>query len=397
LPSGILNSDKTVVISNGTVVNPEVLLEEISTVKKRKKDIAKLYISDRAHVLLPYHPMMDGVEEKLKGEKAIGTTKKGIGPCYSDKINRYGIRFCDLLNKDSLKEKIEFLYKIKKHTLESFGEKLNITEKELYEKCLNYGKEFKNNIADTSVIISDALESGKSVLFEGAHGTMLCIDHGTFPYVTSSNTVAGSVCSAAGIGPQNINKVIGIVKAYTSRVGEGPFVTELGTYQEAKQENKEEGLTPSDLKLMDKSEYLIGKYIRKKGHEYGTTTGRPRRCGWLDIVLLKHSKRVNGLTEIAITRLDILTGLKKLKICVKYKLDGKTLDNFPADVNLLGKCKPVYIELNGWNEDISKKRDYESLPDNCKKYLEKIEELLKTKIRIISVGPDREETIIRKI
>ncbi|MBU4190365.1 MAG: adenylosuccinate synthase [Candidatus Thermoplasmatota archaeon] len=369
LPSGILHPEKKSVIGNGVVVDPNILIEEIEAVEK-KGILPNLFISKRANVIMPYHKMMDDAEEKLRGKK-IGTTKRGIGPCYSDKISRYGIRMMDIVDEEILKEKLNNVIPVKQKIFQAFGEKTTLSKDEILKEYLGYGKKLRKYIADTSVIINNAFDDKKNVLLEGAQGTQLDIDHGTYPYTTSSSTVAGGGCTGAGISPLKIKKIIGVVKAYTTRVGEGPLPTEL----------KDE----------------TGKCIRDRGREYGTTTGRPRRCGWLDMVVVNYACRINGFTSLAVTKIDVLSGLEKLKICKAYKYDDKIIKDFPAEPNVLKKCTPIYDEMDGW-EDIKDwkeiiKNGYNALPENMKKYLEYISSSSKVPIGIVSVGPGREETI----
>ncbi len=376
IPSGAVRGKK-VVCSGGMVINPQELIEEIRFLERRGIE-PDLVVSLRAHVTLPYHPVFDRASEKRKGEEKIGTTGKGIGPTYSDKMKRVeAIRIEDLVS-NKFKEKISKVLEAKKKWLIEYGAIKDKNEIEKYKNVIlneytNYGEKLKKYVGDDSLIINEALDQGKKVLFEGAQGTLLDVDHGTYPYVTSSNAVAGGACTGAGVGPNKIKRIIGVAKAYTTRVGRGPFPTEL----------KEE----------------TGDLIREKGGEYGTTTGRPRRCGWLDILILNYAKRVNGLTELALTKLDVLSGITPLKICVAYNLNGKKLKNFPVSTELVEKCKPKYVELEGWSDlgreewrEIAKK-GYDALPQEAKNYVEEIERRVNLPIKIISVGPGREETI----
>lgn len=369
IPSGILYDDKINVIGNGVVVDPKALFDEIEYLVGEGVAVTpnKLIISDRAHLILPYHKILDVLKEKARGKNDIGTTGKGIGPCYTDKFERCGIRICDLLHDDvfeqKLKENIEAKNQIITKVLN--GEPLD------YNKILKEYKEYADRIRpfvkDTSVCIYDAIKSNKSVLFEGAQGMLLDIDYGTYPYVTSSNTTAGGVCSGTGIGPTLINNAVGIAKAYTTRVGKGPFPTEL--------------------------EDSVGDWIREKGHEYGVTTGRSRRCGWLDLVILKTTARVSGLTSLAVTKIDTLAGLKEIKVCVGYKFNNEIIDYFPASLEDLAQCEPVYEVFEGWDEKVADARSYEELPESAKKYLNRIAEFTSTKISYVSVGPKRDQTI----
>lgn len=366
IPSGIFNQNIQNIMSNGMVIDLKALVNEINMLKSKGFDCENLHISDRAHVLFPYHIQLDKIFENIKGNDKVGTTKKGIGPCYTDKTMRIGIRIGDLLNKDSfykkLSQNIEYVNKI----LSIFNSKtFDVTE--LYNEYTSYANIIKPHIKDTSLFLINALNENKKILFEGAQGIMLCLDHGTYPYVTSSSPSAASVALNCGIPPQSIQKVLGITKSYATRVGEGVFPTEIF----------------SD----------ISNTIRETAHEYGTTTGRARRIGWLDTVVLKHGKRISGITDLAITLLDVLTGFEKLKICTSYMLDGKEIDYIPSTIEEFNKCKPIYIELDGWYEDISNVKSFDNIPKNAKNYIRKIEEITGINVSIISVGPDREQTI----
>ena len=369
IPSGILHDNKLNIIGNGVVVDPKALFTEIDYLEAEGVKVTpnKLIISDRAHVIMPYHKVLDKLKEKARGKNDIGTTGKGIGPCYTDKFERSGIRICDLIDeevfKEKLKENIEFKNKYIVNVLG--GEALNYDE--ILKEYLELAERLRPYVQDTSVRLYNEIKEEKNVLFEGAQGLLLDIDYGTYPYVTSSNTTACGVASGSGIGPTMITNAVGIAKAYTTRVGKGPFPTEL--------DNE------------------IGEWIREKGHEYGVTTGRSRRCGWLDAVILKTTVRVSGLTSLCVTKIDTLAGLEKLKICVGYKFDNKVIDYFPASLNDLAKCEPIYEEFDGWGDEVAKARSYEELPENAKKYLSRIEELTGTKISIIGVGPRRDQTI----
>ena len=369
IPSGILHDNKLNIIGNGVVVDPKALFTEIDYLEAEgvKVTPSKLIISDRAHVIMPYHKVLDKLKEKARGKNDIGTTGKGIGPCYTDKFERSGIRVCDLIDeevfKEKLKENIEFKNKYIVNVLG--GEALNYDE--ILKEYLKLAERLRPYVQDTSVRLYDEIKQDKNILFEGAQGMLLDIDYGTYPYVTSSNTTACGVASGSGIGPTMITNAVGIAKAYTTRVGKGPFPTEL--------DNE------------------IGEWIREKGHEYGVTTGRSRRCGWLDAVILKTTVRVSGLTSLCVTKIDTLAGLEKLKICVGYKFDNKVIDYFPASLNDLAKCEPIYEEFDGWGDEVADARSYEELPENAKKYLARIEELTGTKISIIGVGPRRDQTI----
>ena len=352
IPSGLLNN-KICILGNGMVVDPESLMEECKTLKKQGYKISKnLLISDRAHLILMHHRREDS---KGHGRK-IGTTGRGIGPCYTQKISRKGLRMSDLLySKKTVDEYLKTNFK--------GNERLKT------KKLLNKFKRlFGKNIADTSLKIDELHKNGKKIIFEGAQGTLLDIDHGTYPFVTSSNSTAGGALTGSGFGPANIKQVWGVAKAYTTRVGEGPFSTELNS--------------------------KIGEKLRKIGNEYGATTGRPRRCGWLDIVILRYACRVNGLTHLVISKLDVLDKFKKIKVCTSYKYKGKIIKNFPSSVEMLDKCRPVYKTLNGWQKDISECKKYADLPKEAKEYLRFIEKQLKTPIKIISVGQNRNQTIV---
>ena len=366
IPSGIFNQNIQNIMSNGMVIDLKALVNEIDILKSKGFDCENLHISDRAHVLFPYHIQLDEIFENIKGNDKVGTTKKGIGPCYTDKAMRIGIRIGDLLNKDSfykkLSQNVEYVNK-----LLSIFNSTTFDVNELYNEYTSYANIIKPHIKDTSLFLMNTLNENKKILFEGAQGIMLCLDHGTYPYVTSSSPSAASVALNCGIPPQSIQKVLGITKSYATRVGEGVFPTEIF----------------SD----------ISNTIRETAHEYGTTTGRARRIGWLDTVVLKHGKRISGITDLAITLLDVLTGFEKLKICTSYMLDGKEIDYIPSTIEELNKCKPVYIELDGWYEDISNVKSFNNLPKNAKNYIHKIEEITGINVSIISVGPDREQTI----
>ncbi|NPV50800.1 MAG: adenylosuccinate synthase [Candidatus Methanofastidiosum sp.] len=369
MPSGAVHR-KSLVLGNGVVVDPKVLIEEIEKLKKDgfNPDIS---ISDRANIIMPYHRILDGIEETMKGAHAAGTTRKGIGPCYSDKISRFGIRFSDLLDLEVFREKLNLIVPIKQKIFDAFGEDLNLDIEAIYDEYVSYRGYLKNYVKDTSVFLNKAYDEGKNVLMEGAQGTHLDIDHGIYPFTTSSNTNSGGICTGSGVSPNKIDRIVGITKAYTSRVGEGPFPTEL----------------------LDKE----GDLLREKGREFGTTTGRPRRCGWLDLVLVKYSCLLNNFSGLAITKIDVLTGMKKLKICYAYDYKGKTLYDFPSNMRILSQCKPLYAEFDGWEDfDWSKIKDAKSLPKEIKTYTQYIEEQTKTPICMISYGPKRNETLLIK-
>ena len=369
IPSGILYDNKLNIIGNGVVVDPKALFTEIDYLEGEDVSVTpnKLIVSDRAHVIMPYHKVLDKLKEKARGKNDIGTTGKGIGPCYTDKYERSGIRICDLIDEEVFKEKLKENIEAKnKYIINVLGGEA-LSYDEILKEYLELAERLRPYVKDTSVRLYDEIKEDKTVLFEGAQGMLLDIDYGTYPYVTSSNTTACGVASGAGIGPTMITNAVGIAKAYTTRVGKGPFPTEL--------DNE------------------IGEWIREKGHEYGVTTGRSRRCGWLDAVILKTTVRVSGLTSLCVTKIDTLAGLEKLKICVGYKFDGKVIDYFPASLNDLAKCEPIYEEFEGWGEEVADARSYDELPLNAKKYLTRIEELTGTKISIVGVGPKRDQTI----
>ena len=370
LPSGILYNDKVCIIGNGVVIEPKVFLGEIDALAEKKVNISNLKISNRAHVLMPYHRVLDELQEEDLGENKLGTTKNGIGPCYMDKASRLGIRIVDLMNKEVFAKKLKFNLELKNKLLKKLYNHDGFNYDELLKEYLEYADRLKPYVADTTTILNKAIKDKKNILFEGAQATMLDLDHGTYPFVTSSYPAAGGACTGSGVGPRKIDNVIGVVKAYSTRVGEGPFPSELNDD--------------------------IGQAIRDKGGEYGTVTGRPRRCGWLDACVVKYASYVNGLDSIAITRLDILDELDKLKICVAYKYNGKILEGYPADLEVLSKAEPVYEEFEGWKTSTRDIREYDKLPENAKKYLKRLSEVIETDISIVSVGAGREETIIVK-
>lgn len=368
VPSGIFGAKKLSVIGNGVVVNPKALLEEIHYLEDNGVDVSGLRISNRAHVTMPYHILLDKCEEKAKGDQKVGTTQKGIGPTYMDKVARIGIRMCDLLEKDTFEKKLRENLDLKNALFTKIYGVEPLKFDDIFDEYYQYGQELKKYVTDTSLLINDEMDANKKVLFEGAQGTMLDIDDGTYPYVTSSNPAAGGASTGAGVGPNRIDRVVGICKAYTTRVGEGPFPTELTDE--------------------------IGDHIRETGHEYGVVTGRPRRVGWLDAVALRHAHRVDGLNYLSLNLLDVLSGLKTIKIARAYELDGKEINYYPASLEELDRCKPVYDELPGWDEDITNVTKFDDLPENAKNYLKRIEELTDTPLATVSVGPDREQTMI---
>lgn len=370
VPCGIFYPQVTCIIGNGVAVNPAVLLEEMDSLLQRGIDLSHLYISDRANLIMPYHTFLDGLEEESRGGKAIGTTRKGIGPAFSDKIARLGIRAGDLLDREMFRERLSHLLEHKNAIITKvFGaEPLSLDG--IFKQYCEYGERLAPHIRETTLMIAEALESGSKVLMEGAQGTLLDPDFGTYPFGTSSSPLAGEASIGAGFGPTRIERVIGVFKAFCSRVGAGPFPTEL--------------------------EDETGDLIRERGHEYGTVTGRPRRCGWFDAVAARFSQRVNSCTGLAITRLDILDTLPGLKMCTGYELDGQVTDNFPASAAALARCRPVYEELPGWQTPISDIRQFEQLPREAQQYVNRIEELLSCPADIISVGSAREQTIVRR-
>ena len=368
IPSGIFYKDKISVMGNGMVINPKSLVEELKGLQARGIDTSNLRISNRAHVILPYHIYQDKIEEEARGDKKIGTTCKGIGPCYQDKIARMGIRIADLLDREVFEQKLRENLEKKNRLFEKYYEVEGLKFEDIFEEYYNYGQEIKQYVTDTAKVLNDVLDRGGRVLFEGAQGVMLDIDHGTYPFVTSSNPVAGGVTTGTGIGPSHVSRVVGVCKAYTSRVGDGPFPTEL--FDE------------------------IGHQIREVGREYGTTTGRPRRVGWFDAVVVRHSRRVSGITDLALNSIDVLTGLETVKICTAYKYKDQILTEYPANLHVLEECEPVYEELPGWTEDITGVRSFDELPENAQNYINRIVELTGIPLMTFSVGPAREQTNI---
>jgi adenylosuccinate synthase len=368
IPSGIFFADKLSVIGNGVVVNPKAALEELTYLKNNDVDPKGLRISSRAQVLLPYHILLDQYQEEAKGDQKVGTTHKGIGPAYMDKVARVGIRFADLLDKETFAAKLKENIDEKNRLFKLMYQKPAVDFQAIFDEYYAYGQELKDYVTDTSVLINEALDEDKNVLFEGAQGVMLDIDHGTYPFVTSSNPIAGGAAVGAGVGPNRISQAVGVCKAYSTRVGDGPFPTEL---------NNE-----------------IGDTIREAGHEYGTVTKRPRRIGWFDSVAMRHATRVSGLSQLSLNLLDVLTGLDTIKICTAYELDGQEIDYYPANLKTLEKCVPIYEEFPGWTEDITNVKTYDELPQNAKNYLKRLSELSKAPLATVSVGPDRNQTII---
>lgn len=372
LPSGILYHGKICVLGNGVVINPGVVLQEIKEMHDKGVDISRIAISDRAHVVMPYHQKLDVLQEEALGDAKIGTTKGGIGPCYMDKVARVGIRVCDLMDAEVFAAKLKANMAAKNEIITKIYGAEPFDYETVLKEYLEYADQLRPYVTDTGVILDELFAKDKKVLFEGAQATFLDIDHGTYPYVTSSNPTAGNACVGSGIGPRFIDHVVGVVKAYTTRVGAGPFVTEL----------------------LDTDG--PGNQIRETGHEYGTVTGRPRRCGWLDAFMLRYSVRLNSLDSIAVTRLDVLDQMKKIKMCVGYKIDGVEIKQIPASLKTLAKVEPVYEEFNGWMCDTTKCRNYEDLPEGAKKYLRRLSEVAGVALGIVSVGPNREQTIVLK-
>ena len=368
LPSGILSPNVVPVIGNGVVIDPAVLLEEIKGLNERGINTSKLKISTNAHLITPYHRTIDKVSERFLGKSKIGTTGRGIGPAYADKINRIGIRVQDLFDPSILKQKIEAALHDKNQILIKVFNRKGITVEEVLSEYLGYADILKPYVADTALLLDEALKAGKTVLLEGSQGTLLDVDHGTYPFVTSSNPTAGGASTGSGIGPTKITRVIGILKAYTTRVGSGPFPTEL----------------------LDAD----GEALRKIGGEVGTTTGRNRRCGWFDAPIARYAVRINGLTDFFLTKLDVLTGWEKIPVCVAYDVDGTRVEELPASQSDFHHAKPVYEYLPGWSEDISKTKSINDLPKNAKAYVEYLEKISGAPISAIGVGPGRDETIV---
>lgn len=366
IPSGIFNPKIKNVMANGMVINPKQMLEELEGLEAKGISKYQLFISNRAHVVMPYHEVLDGAYEQFKKDQKIGTTKRGIGPCYADKANRIGIRMADFVDPESFKKALEAVLPIKNMELKMLG----LPEFQLepiWMEYQGYAEKLRPFVCDTSLLLEEEINQNSKILFEGAQGVMLCLDHGTYPYVTSSSPTGASVPLNAGIAPRYVTDVLGICKAYTTRVGEGPFPTELF----------------DDL----------ANLIREKGHEYGTVTKRPRRVGYLDCVALNYARRVSGINHLALMLLDVLTGIQELKICYAYELDGKTIHTIPASLSEYQRIKPLYLSLPGWKKDISSARCFEDLPKEAQEYVRKIEEITGIKVSLISVGPDRTQTI----
>lgn len=372
IPSGIFFNEKTCVLGNGMVIDPKAFVEEIAYLHERHVSTDNLRISNRAHVILPYHLKLDILQEEEKGDNKIGTTKKGIGPAYMDKAARCGIRIADLMNKDIFRKKLEQNLLEKNRLFEKLYGVEPMKLEDIVDAYYDYGQQMAPYVCDTSVVLNDALDQGRRVLFEGAQGVMLDIDQGTYPFVTSSNPTAGGVTIGSGVGPTKIDHVVGVSKAYTTRVGDGPFPTEL--HDE------------------------IGEQIREIGREYGTTTGRPRRVGWFDSVVVRHARRVSGITDLSLNSIDVLTGIKTLKICVAYRYQGEIIHEFPATLAELAACEPVYEEMPGWTEDITGVTSLGDLPANARHYLERVSQLTGIPLSIFSVGPDRSQTnVVRSV
>jgi len=372
VPSGALHPGKLCVIGNGVVVDPQVLLEEIEQLRKRGHllDDTCLKISEQAHLIMPYHKAIDLARERLRGKGKIGTTGRGIGPAYEDKVARTGIRFVDLLEEETFREKLRYNIEEKNIYLKAILKEKALDFKEIHDAYCGYRARLKGYVADTGLLLDEEIKSGKKVLFEGAQGTLLDVDHGTYPFVTSSNTVIGGVCSGAGIGARSIHQIIGISKAYATRVGSGPFPTELKGPE--------------------------GERLKEEGSEYGATTGRPRRCGWFDAVAVRYAVRINGLTGLALTKLDVLTGFREISVCVAYKCEGKTYREFPASLRVLERAEPLWEKLEGWEGPISPAKRLSDLPVNAQRYVRRLEEIIGIELILISVGPGREQTILLK-
>ncbi|MEW5866606.1 MAG: adenylosuccinate synthase [Bacillota bacterium] len=368
IPSGILYKDKINVIGNGVVVDPAYLVEEMGYLEGKGVDLGGLRISEKAHVIMPYHILIEKLEEEEKGAARIGATGRGIGPTYTDKVARLGVRIVDLVDRDALSARLDVVLPIKNRVIEKVYGARGFAKDELMEWCQTYAERIKEHVTDTSALLNEAIDKGQNVLFEGAQGTLLDVDHGTYPYVTSSSPTAGGIAPGTGVGPRKITKVIGVTKAYTSRVGMGPMPTEL----------KDE----------------TGDKIRQRGQEYGTVTGRPRRCGWFDAVIVRYAARVNGLDGIAVTHLDTLSGFSTVKVCTAYRYKGRILKDFPANQAVFAECEPVYEDLPGWPEGSCKVTTYDDLPANARSYLARVSELVGAPAVIVSTGRERTETLV---
>ena len=368
IPSGILHPDKKCVIGNGIVFDPRLFLDEVAGLSKRNISVnGNLFVSDRAHVVFPYHKKLDLLIEKQKGNSMIGTTGRGIGPCYTDKVARDGIRVAELLHKEHFKEKLKKTVEEKNRLFVDLYKDEPVSWEEIYEEYCVYAEKISPFVCDTVDLMAKAIEDNKKILFEGAQGALLDVDFGTYPYTTSSNASAGGVSPGIGVSPKQIHEIIGITKAYATRVGSGPFPTEIDGEQ--------------------------GEHIRKKGGEFGSTTGRPRRCGWVDAVAIRHSVRISGVDSLIMTKMDVLDDQETIRICTGYKSNKKVYHNFPADLDVLENCEPVYEEVSGWMEDTSKVRDVKSLPGKAMDYIRKVEEIIGLKVKMVSVGPERLQII----
>ncbi len=370
LPSGILYPGCTCIIGNDVVVDPVMLLQEIAELKAQGRNADALRISNRAHVVMPWHKLLDGLQEKLKGNAKVGTTGRGIGPCYADAADRIGIRVGSWIDKEAFAAELKATLEIKNVMLTKMYGVEPLDYQTIYDEYCGYADQLRANVTDTCTLIHELLDADKKILFEGAQAAMLDLSHGTYPFVTSSHPIAGAVCVGLGLGPKHINKVVGVVKAYGTRVGEGPFPTEL---------------------LNE-----TGERLREIAHEYGATTGRPRRCGWLDLCVVKYATMLNGLDCIALTRLDILDSFEEIKICVAYKHNGQIIKDFPASLKVLGEVEPVYETFPGWLSSTTECKTYDELPENCRRYVERIGELAGARVGIVSVGPERQRTIVRE-
>lgn len=370
VPSGIFYNDKISLIGNGVVIDPLALIKELDGLIERGISVDNLRISNRAQVILPYHLLQDELEEEARGENKIGTTKRGIGPSYVDKVQRIGIRMADLIDDETFKRRLEDNLKLKNQMFKALYDREEFTFDEIYEPYKKAAERLAPYVTDTAKVLDDAFTDNGKVLFEGAQGVMLDIDHGTYPFVTSSNPVAGNVTVGCGVGPTSVKNIVGVCKAYTSRVGDGPFPTEL----------------------FDES----GEHIREVGREYGTTTGRPRRVGWFDSVVVRHSRRVSGITDLSLNSIDVLSGLDTVKICTAYEIDGKEITEYPATLDALERAKPIFKEMPGWDDNITGVKKLDELPENARNYLQEIERLSGVNISIFSVGPDRNQTNLLK-
>ena len=372
IPSGALHENKLCVIGNGVVIDPGILIEEIDALKSQGHlaDDQLLRISEQAHVIMPYHKAIDLARERLRGKGKIGTTGRGIGPTYEDKVARVGIRFIDLLEEDTFRAKLRRNIEEKNIYLKAILKEKTLGFDEIHDTYRQYRERLKGYATNTGLLLDREIRAGKRVLFEGAQGTLLDVDHGTYPFVTSSNTITGGACSGSGVGPQHIQQIIGISKAYTTRVGSGPFPTELDGPE--------------------------GETLRREGAEFGATTGRSRRCGWFDAVGVRHAVRMNGITGIALTKLDVLSGFKKIPICTAYRYEGEVLQEFPASSKVMRNAEPVYEVMDGWNTPLGEARQFSELPGNAQKYVRRIETIVQTEIILVSVGPGREQTILLK-